>query len=354
MAERPPFAVIIGVGARTIGGLTAQQVTMSARSGRFLLRESHLIDRHGEPMTVARLPSIGDQSAGLPRFVALGAPALLQALFPWREWVSRQGMTESPLPVVIALPEADRPGLDPLLATHLLPALGARARIVFDSDRSSLVSGGSAAGALALEQALSLLAAGEEAVLVGGIDSQLHPDFLDHLDEERRLHGLDTENGFIPGEGAAFLLLATARAAGAFVPLGRVVSVAHEEEPHPYGSDEPCLGVGLTRAVRAAVTAAKSEGALGWVLTDVSNERHRVDEWTCAFGRNHQAFCADVVHDQPLLKTGSLGAAAIPALLAMAAVRWQTGCAVAPRALVATASDGPLRGAVVARRGDER
>ncbi len=189
-------------------------------------------------------------------------------------------------------------------------------------------------------------------MLVGGIDTMFDPDYLDHLDAERRLHALDTENGFIPGEGAAFLLLVAPREAGRLQALARIVSVAREEEPRPYGSEEPCLGVGLTRAVRRAV-AATPEQRLGWALTDVSNERHRVDEWMYTFARNHAAFRPEVVHEQPLLKTGDVGAATVPMLLTMAAVRWQTGCAIGPTALVAAASDGPARAAIVARQGGE-
>jgi 3-oxoacyl-[acyl-carrier-protein] synthase I len=357
MSERPSNmprsaeAIVGGVGARTVSGLTALQVTMSARAQRFLLRESHLIDAHGEPIGVARLPSIGDNIHGLARFVLLGSPAMLQALFPLRESLSRRGIKEGPVPVVIALPEEARPGLDPMLKTHLLQALAARSRAAIDRDRSSLSFGGRAAGAAAIERAMELLEEGAEAVLCGGIDTMFDPEYLDHLDGERRLHALDTENGFIPGEGAAFLLLVSSRTIGQIEPLATITSVALEREPRPYGSPDPCLGVGLTQAVRRAVAGAQP---FAWVLTDVSNERHRVDEWTYAFARNHGAFRTEVAHEQPLLKTGDVGAASIPMLVTMAAVRWNANCAVSQSALVVGASDGPLRCAVALRQRGKR
>jgi 3-oxoacyl-[acyl-carrier-protein] synthase-1 len=53
------------------------------------------------------------------------------------------------------------------------------------------------------------------------------------------------------------------------------------------------------------------------------------------------------VHDQPLLKTGDVGAASAPLLVAMASVLWQVGAGRADCAVVATHSDGPERGAVL-------
>lgn len=351
-ASRPPTdpMIIAGVGARTLAGLTALQVTLSALAQKFPLRESHMLDSHGEPIAVARLMSIGDQVIGIDRFIALGAAPLTQAAFPWMSTQPNVG-TLTPIPAIIALPSPKRPGFDTRLTPELLlPALALRARVPLDLARSSLVFGCRGGGVEAFERAAALLKRGEhDAVLVGGIDSYFDPDILEHLDAERRLHGPDTENGFIPGEGAAFVLLVSPRAARLLPVLGRVVGLGSADEPNPYGSDEPCLGLGITLALRRALEAAKVERGLGWVLTDVTNERHRVDEWTYGFARNHLAFSAEVVHDQPLLKTGDLGAASAATLLVMASIRWQTGAAPGPAVLVAVHSDGPARGALVAR-----
>ena len=172
---------------------------------------------------------------------------------------------------------------------------------------------------------------------------------VEQLDAERRLHGPDTENGFIPGEGAAFVLVVSPRAARSLPTLGRVVGLSTVDEPRPYGADEPCLGHGITLAVKRALAEGGVKGGLGWVLTDVTNERHRVDEWIYGFARNHAAFSREVVHEQPLLKTGDLGAAGAATLLVMAVTRWQVGCALGPAVLVAVHSDGAERGALVAR-----
>ena len=342
-------AVIIGVGARTAGGLTALQVTMSARALKFAPRESHLIDKAGELIATARLMSIGDRTIGIDRFVALGGPALTQAAFPWLEQ-ARLRSAQPRLPAILALPTDARPGVDPRLKQHLLAALEARSHIPIDHGKSSLVMRCRGGGVAAFEKALALLSSGEcEAVAVGGIDSYFDPDALEWLDGELRLHGLTTENGFIPGEGAAFVVLTPRRRVHGLHAYGRILSAATTDEPRPYGSDEPGLALGMTLAVKRAVAAAAFD-RIPWVLTDVANERHRVEEWSFAMMRASAALSESAVHEQPLLKTGDVGAASAGVLAAMAAVRWDTGCARGAAVLIATHSDGAERGAMVLSR----
>ncbi|KYF49757.1 hypothetical protein BE04_24690, partial [Sorangium cellulosum] len=335
-ASSPPGVdgVIVGVGARSASGLTALQVTMSARAHKFAPRESHLVDKRGENIATARLMTIGDDVFGLDRFVALGGPALTQAAFPWlASW--RDHGAAPPLPAVIALPSESRPGFDPRLRRYLLEALEARARVPLDRARSRLIFHCRGGGVMAFEHAVNeLLARGCAAVVVGGIDSYFDPDVLEHLDAGFRLHGAETENGFIPGEGAAFVVLVPRTEARGLARYGRVLAAVSEGEPRPFGSEEPCLAYGMTLALKRALAAVSAEARpISWMLTDVANERHRVDEWTTAAARAHRGFTADVLHDQPLLKTGDVGAASASMLLAMAATRWRTGCAAGDTAL---------------------
>lgn len=342
-------AVIVGVGARTASGLTALQVTMSARALKLAPRESHLIDKKGQRIATARLMSIGDDVMGIDRFVALGGPALTQAAFPWLSAQRQRTGTPPRLPAIVALPSEARPGFDARMKQHLLGALAARAQVPLDLERSHLVFQCRGGGVIAFERAIAELKRGDcEAIVVGGIDTYFDPGVLEHLDDEMRLHGLETENGFIPGEGAGFVVLAPRGRTLALHRYAQVISAVSESEPRPYGSAEPCLALGITRAVKRATEAiGATSRRIPWALTDVANERHRVDEWQYVFTRAFQAFTADALHDQPLLKTGDLGAASAAVLVVIAATRWETGCAVGDAALVATHSDGPERGAMV-------
>ena len=94
----------------------------------------------------------------------------------------------------------------------MLRGLEERAQVAIDHRRSALVTKCRGGGAHAFELALDKLRECE-AVAVGGIDSYFDPDLLEYLDRELRLHGLECENGFLPGEGAGFVVLTSRSAA---------------------------------------------------------------------------------------------------------------------------------------------
>jgi 3-oxoacyl-[acyl-carrier-protein] synthase-1 len=353
-APRPPplpksDIAIVGVGARTHTGLTALQATLAIRANKMVPRESHIVDAAGNPVGTCRLPSIADNVQGFERFVALGVPALVQATHHWLAFERRRSQQPRPLPLIVALPSAFRPGFDRRLRNELILALGDRAGIPIDPKRSLLVTKCRGGGVEAFDLALGKLRSGaEEAVVVGGIDSWFDPDVLEYLEAERRLHGPDCENGFLPGEGAAFVVLTTRSRASSVHRWGQLLSAATELEPRPYGSEEPCHALGMSMALKRATepTGPKSR-RIPWQLTDVHNERHRVDEWQIARLRAFQAFTDDVIHDQPLLRAGDLGAASAAFLAVYACVSWSTQCAPGDCALVAAHSDGAERGAMV-------
>lgn len=342
----PAAAVVIGLGARTASGLIPLQVTLCARTGKMRPRESHIIDKHGEPVATVRLASIPDNVIGIERFLQLATPAFVQAAAPWVASRRRANAAVPRLPVFVSLPEEARPGFDPRLATHFLPALEERSTLAIDRASSRLFFACRAGGIAAIEAAIEAIREGAPAAVAGGVDSYFDPDVLEHLDAEMRLHTANAENGFLPGEGAAFLLLAPRTHTSTLPRYAQVVSAAVEREPRPWGSPDPCLGEGITKAVRRALSVVP-ERRIPRVLTDVANERHRVDEWSYAFARAHRSFTPDVVHDQPLLKTGDVGAASAPLLAVMAATEWQIGSPVGDAVLIAAHSDGPERGAMV-------
>jgi 3-oxoacyl-[acyl-carrier-protein] synthase-1 len=105
----------------------------------------------------------------------------------------------------------------------------------------------------------------------------------------------------------------------------------------------------MSAALRTAAGAEYQSRQVPWVLTDVGNERHRVDEWQVAFTRMFRVFTHEVIHDQPLLMTGELGAASAAMLAAMACVRWTIGAALGDQAMIAAHSDGHERGALLLR-----
>jgi hypothetical protein len=205
---------------------------------------------------------------GVGRFVALGGPALTQAAFPWLSAEQKRGQSVRPLPLIVALPPKTRPGFDARLEGQLLAGLEARSQVPVDHGRSTLVFGCRAGGVEAFRVALERLRSGEcEAIAVGGIDSFFDPDALEWLDRGLRLHSMTTENGFIPGEGAGFVLLVKRGRAGALAHKGQLLSASVAFEPRPYGAEEPCLGQGITTAVHKALAVLGPRSRrLPWAL----------------------------------------------------------------------------------------
>ncbi len=342
--------VIVGVGARTHAGLNALQATLAVRAGRVLPTPCHMRDRRGDEIGFCRAP-IDERVKGLMRFVALAGPPLIHAT---RDWVNRErarGGAPVALPAVISLPYSRRAGFDRRLTTELFPWLQQRTEVTLDPRLSRLVCEDRGGGVRAFQVGAELIASRRaEAVLVGGVDTLFDPRALEQLDEARRLHALDAENGILPGEGAAMLLLAHRSALQGLTPLATIEGVAVEQEPNPWDSERPCLAVGMSAALRRAAGDDYQRRLVPWVLTDVGNERHRVDEWQIAFTRMFRVFKHEVVHEQPLLLTGEVGAASAGMLAAMACVRWSIGAALGDQAMIATHSDGSERGALLLQR----
>jgi 3-oxoacyl-[acyl-carrier-protein] synthase I len=328
---------VIGVGAVTPSGPNALVTAMALRAGKCLLRQSRFIDAAGENIGICTLPYIADDLTGRERYVDLAAPALASALAPLGP-----DAASKPVPLLLALPEGADP-LDPRGA-RLLEALATRAGVRLDLSRSKVFAQGRAAGISAFEAAIARLRDGTDAmVLVGGVDSYFDAERLEALDGARRLHGPETENGLIPGEAAAFVLLVSAKRAGSFHRYASIAGVGVEREPLPFGSPEPSQYLGMTVAMKRALESARGI-KFGWTISDVAFERHRIDEWLHVTGRLHASFAEGALHEQPLALTGDVGAASVPLFVTLACVAWQVGTAPALIVAIAAHADGAERG----------
>jgi 3-oxoacyl-[acyl-carrier-protein] synthase I len=336
VSDAPPMShrALAPMGAAGALGRTALQVAMCARARRFVPAPFPALDRRGRAAGVGLTPGLEPAVAGYERLVALGATALA---------AGRGRLPAAPIPLLLALAEPGRPDDDPRFDAEILAELARRAGVAIDLARSRVLRSGHAAGAAAMEEACRLAGDAVDAgVLVGGIDGYAHPDVLRWLDEEERLHALDVEDGFIPSEGAAFVLVGGARRDTG--PAVRAATTASERS----ASDEslPNLADAMTITTQRVLESAS--GPIGWVLSDVNGERGRVREWSFWSGR---ARLNDADHIRLPELVGDVGAASGPMAFAIAATWWEARCELASRGLVALHSDGPLRGAVVMERG---
>lgn len=341
----PPLCQILGVGARGPLGLNALQVTMGARAGKIEPRRTRFTDKHGSSMGAVRARFLPDDLHGYDRLVALAVPALVEAA---------RGLALAsiapPYPLFLALPEPGRPDDDARFGPEMIAELARRSGLPLDLERSLVIRSGHAGGGMALSLAALRIAEGGRptAYLVGGVDSYYHQGVLKWLDVECRLHSGTAGNGIIPSEGAAFAVLAPSTAEGSG-SVGRALArlssaVAAREDT--VGTTSPNLAAAMTRAVRDAATLAGGR-PIGWLLTDVNGERHRISELSKVQIRSKDLFTESYLHEALAEELGDVGAASGALLLAAACVHFRAGSAPADRVLVALHAEGQERAAFV-------
>jgi 3-oxoacyl-[acyl-carrier-protein] synthase-1 len=311
-------ARIVGAGAVCAIGGGLQQISASVRVGISGMAASSVHDRFFEPMKMALVPEdallpLVPEVEALPltsrqrRMLRLATPALQQAV---------ADATDHPrVPLFLGLPEAhpNRPApLDATFLKHLQTQVG----LQFETKSSQIFPHGRAAGLLALEAGMRCLTERRaERVVVGGVDSYLDLALLAELDAEQRLLGERVMDGFVPGEGAAFVMLnaTTKPERGARATLGVLSAASAQDAGHRYG-DQPAKGEGLAHALEGMLERLKAPP-----------DRVRTT-------------AADIVH--PADCFGDTGAAAGMLLLALAADMLNNEHKPGP-ALVWASSDGP-------------
>jgi 3-oxoacyl-[acyl-carrier-protein] synthase-1 len=224
---------------------------------------------------------------------------------------------ERALPLFLALPEPN-PGRQAFGDRGFIEHLSQQSGVRFDSTASRCFEGGRASGFLALQAALSVMAAGCEHALVGGIDTCLDLTWVAKLDAERRLLREDVRDGFVPGEAAAFLLLTRARSGAiAGVPT-QICAVGTADDPGHRYSDAPALGVGLAAALDAAWISAGALPPIQTCFAGLNGESFGAKEWGVAHIRHHQRFDPALAFEHPADCFGDVGAAMGPLLLVLA------------------------------------
>jgi 3-oxoacyl-[acyl-carrier-protein] synthase-1 len=323
-AARGPF--IEGAGAVCAIGRGLRQVYASVRAGLGGQRTSAVHDRHLEPVIMALFPEEALEPlaaavdargwpARLVRMLRLAAPAL-------REAAAAAPAAARPLPLFVGLPES-RPGGAPARSdAEIVKALAEQSGLILDQAASKIFARGRAAALLALQAGLRCLAERRaESVLIGGVDSFLDLALLAELDLERRILGGRVMDGFIPGEGAAFLLLGTGRGSAASqAPCAVAVrGVGTAEDPGHRYADQPARGEGLAGAIDKLLAALpRPPEPVGSIFAGFNGESFGAKEWGVARVRHNRLFAPAARIEHPADCYGDTGAATGALLLALA------------------------------------
>jgi 3-oxoacyl-[acyl-carrier-protein] synthase-1 len=186
--------------------------------------------------------------------------------------------------------------------------------------------------------------------LVGGVDSYFHPDTMEWLDANRQLAGSVSRSGFVPGEGAGFCLLMSdhTRTRLGLRALGKIVRVGLGRETKLIKTSEICLGLGLTAAVRDAVSGLNPPAeTVNDVICDMNSERYRGEEWGFVCLRLPLYFDNPTGYLSPADCWGDMGAASASLFAMLACEAAARGYATGPRTLLWASSEGGSRGAAL-------
>jgi 3-oxoacyl-[acyl-carrier-protein] synthase-1 len=147
--------------------------------------------------------------------------------------------------------------------------------------------------------------------IVGGVDTYVDLYLLATLDMQERILGSYVMDGFIPGEGAAFLVITTVDRARSdrLSPLALLTTVAKDhEEGHLY-SDQPYKGDGLANALALLFQNSGINEPVKEVFTSMNGENHWAKEWGVAHMRNQAGFDPQHGFHHPADCIGDTGAA---------------------------------------------
>jgi 3-oxoacyl-[acyl-carrier-protein] synthase-1 len=330
---------VVSVGAKTAVGLNARQTGFLIRAGFPAMTEAPLANAKGEPITMAFVPTISGDLTGAERLSAL-------ARGPFEEAIAPLGDLDAD--VYLAIDEGCE---DAPVAAHMLQAMVKRA---MPAARVRVEARGEAAPAAFVPEALQALQALDarraSAVVIGGVHSDYDPRVIAALEASGRLFSSDNLDARIPGEAAAFFVLMRAQDAARrrLRPLARLIGAGAGRERARPDNEEPAYeAFGLTAAVRqASEPLAAGDLRAGWMLTDITSEVRRVQEWQSVFVRAQDVLGRPYHIDSPAQRIGYLGAAALPLFVAMAATAWRHGYAPSPIALAVAGNDGGARAAL--------
>ena len=209
---------------------------------------------------------------------------------------------------------------------------------------------GRAGGIVALKEAAQVLATGaRHHIVLGGVDTYRDRWLLQKLDREGRVSSPFNSDGFIPGEGAGFLLLSSSRSAQkAGVPiLGLIAGTANSfESGHRY-SDQPYRGEGLASAFATLFGSSDSGEPVGAVYAGYNGESYPAKSWGVAYLRHSRRFKEDFRFEHPADCTGDTGAAMVPLMVILSVIGMRAGYRAAPSLVWCLSDDGHC-GAVLA------
>jgi 3-oxoacyl-[acyl-carrier-protein] synthase-1 len=341
----PPLAVL-GVGLVSGVGLTAEESCAAIRCGINNFQETRFVGGDGEWLVGSKV-ECDKPWRGITKLAKMAARAVGECFAAATDEKPEQ------MPVLVCIAEPERPGrfegLSQVLLQNIEAELGFRLH-----PHSRVIEQGRVGGAVALLQARRMLAERRHAqVIVAGADTFLTGATVAAYDREDRLLRRDNSNGFIPGEAAGAVLLANWRK-GMTASLA-LCGLGFAREPAPFGSGKPLRSDGLVQSIQAALEeAGVALKDCDYRIADMNGEQFRFKEAALAITRLLRDRKVQFSLWHPADCLGEVGAATIPAMLAMLFVGARDDYLPGPTFLGHLGNDDEKRAAFVTRATSEQ
>jgi 3-oxoacyl-[acyl-carrier-protein] synthase-1 len=321
-------------------GLTAPAACAAIRAGISNPTETRFADSSGERI-MAHQVMLEEPWIGRTKLVKMAARAM-------SECTADLSLTElSQIPLLLCVAERDRPGRLEGLDDDLFGEFQGELGVEFDREQSLIIPHGRVSSGVALKHARRLIyEQSAPGVLVVATDTMLTWPTLDAYDRDHRLLTPENSNGFMPGEGAAALMLSKPGDKEQLQCLGLGFS---SEQAH-INSGEPLRAQGLSVAIKEALADASMEmHTLDFRITDLSGEQYYFKEAALALSRILRAPRKEFDIWHPAECIGEVGAVAGFATLVVAEAACRKRYAHGPNILCHAGNDTGQRVATIVR-----
>jgi len=328
---------VIKSGLVTSVGLSAPSTCAAIRAKVTNPSLTRFIDAAGDPI-MAHQVTLSKPWRGLTKLAKMAGIAIEEAV------VDIDAQSRSSIPLLLCVAEKDRPGrlegLDDELFALVQDEMGFRF-----ATQSAVISAGRVSVAMATAQAMTLIESHSVAqVLIAATDSLLTWPALHHYDQANRLLNAKNSNGFMPGEGAAALLLSRPTDSGDMCITG----VGFGSESAGIDTEEPLRADGLASAMRAALAqAGMPSHEIDYRIADMSGEQYYFKEASLALSRTLRKRNEQLDLWHPAESIGETGAVAGLACMAVGQAAAVKRYAPGRRLMLHFGNDAGQRAAVV-------
>ncbi len=321
---------ICASGVTTSIGSGVDMVYASIESGISRYEYVDIFEEEDNELQMALVPTvlINQTQSGKP----------LKGIFTARQerlfWIANSALAqlkpflpEAPVPIFLAGPDTyvDVPGI----TSEYFQNFASQLELNIDIESSRTLNTGRAGSIEALELALQYLSfENNHFAIVGGVDSFYDYRVMLHLYQRYRIKRDESFDGFIPGEGSGFLLLASPKAPQNVLELIDYALSTPEKEfekGHLFGKElysAESLAKVFTKLLSQDSVLVKD------IYSSENGEVHYAKELNVALARNFSSFIEGYEVHRPADCFGDLGAAFGPVALAIGMKKMQVDAQV--------------------------